>query len=334
MIMRLFLAFGLILLGVTGYFTVIATPPAYQETPDVGEVALLQKSGVIPTGVPAENEEVEHGVFDVPPMDEVMLEAAQASGGMAGMDMGGMDMGGNGGGTMTMSDGSTMPAGDMAQKPDANAAKPADSTMKMADGSTMKMDSGTKAPDANATMPADSTMKMADGSTMKMGDMAKAPDANAGKPADATMKMADGSNMKMGDSAPAPGGLKFSDAGDFDREVTLAMSEWTFSNLKVDVKKGERIRFTVRNDGNILHEFMFMTMPAMTAVNYRAKRADWNLLEHEALFEQSLLLPGSEISFIVEVQQTGNWMFMCMLPYHMQMGMMGQMSTPGMAMKM
>lgn len=129
-------------------------------------------------------------------------------------------------------------------------------------------------------------------------------------------------------------GFLISDDGEYDREITLSMSEWTFSDLTVDVKEGERVKFTVRNDGNVLHEFMFMTMAQMQAINYRAKRADWNLLEHEALFEKALMLPDDEITFVAQVAKSGSWMFMCMVPYHMQMGMMGQVATPGAAMKM
>ena len=129
-------------------------------------------------------------------------------------------------------------------------------------------------------------------------------------------------------------GLMISNDGAFDREISLSMSEWTFSDLEIDAKQGERIKFTLRNDGAVLHEFMFMTMVQMQAVNYRAKRADWSLFEHEALFEKSLLMPGQEITFVAEITKPGAWMFMCMLPYHMQMGMMGQMATPGAAMEM
>ncbi len=129
-------------------------------------------------------------------------------------------------------------------------------------------------------------------------------------------------------------GLAIAEEGPFDREINLTMTEWGFSEMNIEVKKGERIRFNITNDGQIPHEFMFMTMPAMTAVGYRAQRADWNLLEHEALYEKSLVLPGGKFSFVAEIEQDGAWMFMCMLPYHMQMGMMGQMATPGMAMDM
>ena len=67
-------------------------------------------------------------------------------------------------------------------------------------------------------------------------------------------------------------------------------------------------------------------------VDYRINRADWNLLEHEALYEKALVLPGGEFSFVLTVTQPGSWMFMCMLPYHMEMGMMGEMATKGMFM--
>jgi uncharacterized cupredoxin-like copper-binding protein len=290
MIMRLFLLFGLVLLGGTAYFIVIETPPTVQVPPAVGEYARLREEGIIPEGILSENEEVEHDVFGVPPEDEEMIAAATEN-----MDMGGMDMG----------DGATMNM-DMGD----------DAQMDMAEGTTMDMD-----------MDGDGTMDMAE----------------ADMPADGAMDMGDDGQMEMSEAdeeeadrlmAGQMAGLIITDDGEFDREITLSMSEWTFSDLEIDAQAGERIQFTVRNDGEILHEFMFMGMAQMQGVEYRARRADWNLLEHEALFEQSLLLPGDEITFVAEVVRPGVWMFMCMLPYHMQMGMMGQVATEGMAMDM
>ncbi len=168
----------------------------------------------------------------------------------------------------------------------------------------------------------------ADGSGMDM-----ASDEGSG------MDMASDGGEMTGEEAEAAmaqkmAGLLISDGGAYDREINLSMSEWTFSDLNIEVKEGERIKFTLRNDGNVLHEFMFMTMAQMQAINYRAKRADWSLFEHEALYEKSLLLPEDEITFVAQIAKSGSWMFMCMLPYHMQMGMMGQIATPGAAMKM
>ena len=290
MTIRLFFTLGIVLLGTTAYFIVVQQEPSYQEAPFRSSISQLQEEGVLPVGPFEENEEIEHDVFGVPEMDEMMLEQAMGEMDMAdGMDMGGMDMSSSSGETMTMADGSTMPMADM------------------------------------APAAGDGMMTMADGTMMPMADMAQAGEGT-------TMPMA---GMAMAASCEGESGLGFcgEDAA-FDREVTLVMSEWTFSDLNLDVQAGERIRFTVRNDGTVLHEFMFMAMAQMQAINYRARRADWNLLEHEALFEQSLILPGESISFVAEVQSTGSWMFMCMIPYHMQMGMMGQMATAGAAMDM
>ncbi len=262
MILRFFLVFGLTLIGVTGYFTIVQAPPSVQQPPGMAEVSRWQEENILPGGELAENDEVEHGIFEVPPMDEVMLDAArEAMGEMPGMDMGG----------------GSMPGMDMS----------GDGGMDMAGES--------------GTMDMSGNMDMA----------------------------------QMAVECEGEGGLSFCpDGARAVREISLSMREWEFDQAAIDVKPGERIRFTVKNDGQVLHEFMFMTMPLMQAVAYRAERADWSLLEHEALFEKSLLLPGQEMSFVVEVQQAGSWMFMCMLPYHMQLGMMGQISTPGAAMEM
>ena len=279
MIMRTFLFLGLLLLGGTAYFVVGRTPPTVQAAPFMSNVTMLQEEGLLPVGPLAEDEEVEHDVFEVPPQDEVMLEAAIANMDMSGMDMGNMDM--------AAPDATDM--GDMA------ADTPAEPDMG-------NMDMGTPA-------------------ATDMGDMAVD---------DGEISEEETERLMAGQMA----GLIITDDGPFDREISLSMSEWTFSDLDIEAQPGERIRFTLRNDGETLHEFMFMSMAGMQGVNYRARRADWSLLEHVALYEKSLMLPGEEITFVAEVLRPGGWMFMCMLPYHMQMGMMGQIATPGMAMDM
>jgi len=187
-------------------------------------------------------------------------------------------------------------------------------------GTTMKMEG-----EAEKKMP----MGTESGATMKMTGEAEPEHA---KEEDKGKEVEHAEDEEKGKAAE--GGLTFAAEGEFDREINLTMAEWTFSDMKIDVKNGERIRFNITNGGKIPHEFMFMTMSAMAAVNYRATRADWNLLEHKALYEKSLLLPGGKVSFVAEIKENGAWMFMCMIPFHMQMGMMGQMATPGMAMDM
>jgi len=327
MILRYFLLFGIVLLGATGWFIVGAQPPAVQIPPAIGEVTRLQEKGLLPTGELFENEEVEHDIFGVPEEDEEMLEAAmEAMGDMPGMDMGtdgeAMNMGTDEG-TMDMAtDEGTM---DMATDEGTMDMATDDGAMDMAtDDGAMDMATDEGAMDMATD---EGTMDMAtDEGAMDMGTDEGAMDA----PHDGEM------NEEEEEAAMAQrmAGLMISNDGAFDREISLSMSEWTFSDLEIDAKQGERIKFTLRNDGAVLHEFMFMTMVQMQAVSYRAKRADWSLFEHEALFEKSLLMPGQEITFVAEITKPGAWMFMCMLPYHMQMGMMGQMATPGAAMEM
>ena len=343
MVMRFFLVTGLILLGGTAYFVVGQQPPTYQATPMTGEVTILQAEGVLPSGDIAENEEVEHSVFRVPEEDEAQLAAA-----MANMDMN-MDM------DMDMNDGESMNM-EMNMEDGETMNMEADGAMNIAEDDTMNMETdGTMnmAEDGTMNMEADGAMNMAEDDTMNMeteGDTMAMAEEDADHAEDRDAGEEDGDHAADAGADPEHGGedeeeeerlmagrmagLIIRNEGAFDREITLSMSEWTFSDLEIDAKAGERIRFTLRNDGTILHEFMFMSMAAMQAVNYRARRADWNLLEHEALYEKSLLLPGQEITFVAQVTKPGAWMFMCMLPYHMQMGMMGQMATEGMAMEM
>ena len=118
------------------------------------------------------------------------------------------------------------------------------------------------------------------------------------------------------------------------REVHVQMREWGFAPARVEVKPGEVVRLVVRNAGNNPHEFMLMSHAAMAAVNYRLQRADWNLLEHEALYEREIVMPGDAIEVTLRVEQPGAWMFMCMFPYHMQFGMMGTLATEGQGMDM
>ena len=181
------------------------------------------------------------------------------------------------------------------------------------DMSAMKMDG-----DGAMKMPMDG-----DGQTMDMSAMKIDGDGDG----EIHMEEDDDDAGHMGGN-----GIEIAYEGEFDREIKLTMAEWKFSKMMIDVNPGERIKFTVTNGDQLPHEFMFMDMPLMSAVDYRIKRADWNLLEHEALYEKAQVLPGGEFSFVLTVTQPGSWMFMCILPYHMEMGMTGEMATEGMFM--
>ena len=52
------------------------------------------------------------------------------------------------------------------------------------------------------------------------------------------------------------------------RVITVLMNEMDYTPTKIEVKRGEQIRFVIRNLGTESHEFMLAT----TAENLRARR--------------------------------------------------------------
>jgi len=117
-----------------------------------------------------------------------------------------------------------------------------------------------------------------------------------------------------------------------DRSLEIVMREWGYETPNIMVEPGEIIRLVLINAGKLPHEFMLMSGPGMGAVDYRLERADWNLLEHEAGFEVPIILPGDRYEVLIQIRKPGAWMFMCMFPFHMQLGLMGVMMTEGASM--
>jgi uncharacterized cupredoxin-like copper-binding protein len=367
MILKQFAALGVV--AVVGSLYLILPqgvgPTAMQSAPATSSLAAYVKQGLFPEpGSLVENEKLGHEVFEEPEEDEKRIAAARAGmGSMPGMQMGGMKMDGmkmDGG--MKMSDAMKMDGGmkmSDAMKMDGSMkmsdGMKMDGSMKMSDG--MKMDGGMKMSDG---MKMDGSMKMSDGMKMdggmKMSDAMKMDGGMKMRPAEhegMAMKPAEGhgeeekkaahgeEEEKKGHGADAEkegmggDGLRIlPDHAKVDREIKITMREWGYSLGDFEVKQGERIRLTIRNEGQLPHEFMFMPMVSMRAIAYRLERADWNLLEHDAPYERSLVMPGETFQVSIQIEAAGSWMFMCMFPYHMQFGMMGQMATPGMAMKM
>ncbi len=328
---------GLAGVGVTFYLVTAGVGPERQLPPEVSLLEGFREDGFLVENrnLPDDHSAEDAGAFEVPAEDEIYLEAALENMG----DMSGMDMsGGNAGSMEGMDMSTTAEAADAMEGMDmSTTAEAADAMEGMDMSTTAEAADAMEGMDMAGNSEAVLDMDMDGDGVM---DMSSA-DMNAGNmdgmdmaAADAPAEMAD---MQMSPSAGAlmgEGGLLITDEGDFDRTIDLTMTEWGYSDMNIEVQVGERIKFVIANEGEILHEFMFMSGPLMAAANYRLTRADWSMLEHEALFEKPLMLPGGTFEIVVEITEAGSWMFMCMLPYHMQMGMMGQMSTPGMAMAM
>lgn len=330
MIVRLWLVLGTILVGLAWWLTVPLSPPAFQMSA-ASAIDDYRARGLVPEpGRMTMSDAIGHDVFEIPMTDarHAAEEAAVAGQGMPGMVM-------EGGEATTTAD-PAEPAMDMAEADEpatdmSEAPAGGESTepeMDMVEVAEPAMDMSDAATTGAATEPAMDMAEAAEPAT----DMSDA--ATAGESTEPAMDMADegmaGAEMEPGDDHADGFGLMVMDAhaaGMVDRTIEIEMADWSFQPARIMVSPGDRIRFVVRNAGDTPHEFMFMSAAGMAAVSYRLERADWNLVEHETIFERPVVMPGDSFEVVVGIESPGAWVFMCMFPFHMQMGMMGIMTT-------
>ena len=340
MVIRAWLVVGVLLIGVAWYLTVFAPLPSVQATAPSAIDTYRQAGLMPPAGAVKMSTSIGHEVFELPAADAEHLKEAEASqmASIPGMNMGD---GASSGSSMQMQMDDDKPGAQM-QMDDA---KP---------GSSMQMQMDDAKPAEEQAMPGmnmeaakadadhgekDEPMKgMAMDKPAEEQAMPGMNTAGAKPEADHAEEAEAGhgdDEAEAGEGGHAGGGgielVSANSNTSVDRVIEVKMTEWGYSPGTVMVKPGEVVRFVVTNAGTIPHEFMIMTGPAMGAVNYRIQRADWNLTEHEAIFENPLVMPGDTFETVLKIDQPGAWMFMCMFPYHMQMGMMGMMMTEGAA---
>lgn len=309
MVVRFTVFMGILLGTVSWLLLVPFSPTDFQASPGTN-IADSRKAGLVPEpGDMKMSGEIGHEVFEVPDTDAMHPAMATAGdGGMEGMQMGEPE-----------AEHAEEPvAGMQMGEPEAEHAEEPMEGMQMGDQAEQPTES--MAMDDQSGQPMDG-MQMDEQAEQPMEGMAMESEAGHEEEAEEEGH-AGGAGLTVLDAKMARMA---------SRTVEIDMAEWGFSPGNLTVKPGEVIRFAVRNTGNLPHEFMFMPGAAMEAVNYRLERADWNLLEHEAPFEQPVVMPGDSFEVVIRVDQPGTWMFMCMFPYHMQFGMMGMMATEGMA---
>ncbi|PLC52747.1 hypothetical protein CR155_16885 [Pollutimonas nitritireducens] len=131
----------------------------------------------------------------------------------------------------------------------------------------------------------------------------------------------DMSSMNKGDSAVGQPG----DAAKVTRTIELVMDDtMRFSPSQFNVKPGETVRFFMKNNGKIPHEMvigsvaelkehaaMMQKMPGM-------KHAEPNMIT---------VNPGQKGGIVWQFPQTGTVDFACLLPGHMEAGMIGKVKV-------
>ena len=124
-----------------------------------------------------------------------------------------------------------------------------------------------------------------------------------------------------------------------DRVIEVSMDEMTFSPARIEVREGETVKFVVRNDGRIVHEFNLgtketwnshrgemQTMVKMGMMNMRQIKHE--KMEAAGMMHDDpnsvLLEPGQTAEVIWTFSEATQMGFACNVPGHRAAGMVGE----------
>ena len=104
------------------------------------------------------------------------------------------------------------------------------------------------------------------------------------------------------------------------RTIEIAMSEMAYEPSKIEVKRGEQIRFVIRNVGKEDHEFLL----ASTADNLKHAEAMKKnpRMEHDEP-NGVRLAPTKTAEVLWKFTKAGTFEFSCLIPDHREFGMIG-----------
>ena len=112
---------------------------------------------------------------------------------------------------------------------------------------------------------------------------------------------------------------------DVTRTIEVAMSDtMRFSPSDIAVKRGETIRFVLRNDGKIKHEMVLGTVKELK--EHAALMRKFPEMEH-ADPNQVSVEPGKTGDMIWQFNRAGKVDFACLQPGHFEAGMVGKVTV-------
>jgi uncharacterized cupredoxin-like copper-binding protein len=106
------------------------------------------------------------------------------------------------------------------------------------------------------------------------------------------------------------------------RTIRVAMTDsMRFAPAALTVKRGQTIRFVVRNDGAMLHEMVIGTHEALQ--QHAALMKKFPEMEH-ADANMAHVKPGATGDIVWQFTKAGEFEFACLQPGHFEAGMVGK----------
>jgi uncharacterized cupredoxin-like copper-binding protein len=105
------------------------------------------------------------------------------------------------------------------------------------------------------------------------------------------------------------------------RTVQVEMSEMVYTPLRIEVKRGEQIRFAIRNVGKEEHEFLLAT------TEENLKHAEDMKNNPQMAHDDPngvRLAPEKSAEIVWKFTRTGTFEYSCLIPGHRDGGMIGQ----------
>lgn len=109
------------------------------------------------------------------------------------------------------------------------------------------------------------------------------------------------------------------------RTIDISMSDaMRFSPSSLAIKQGETIRFRIRNDGKIPHEFV---LGPRDEIAEHAEMMKKNPEMEHADAHSARVAPGKTGEIIWQFTQPGNFLYACLIPGHWEAGMQGTVTV-------
>ena len=111
--------------------------------------------------------------------------------------------------------------------------------------------------------------------------------------------------------------------------VTRTISEsmidkMRFTRDKIEVKQGDTVRFVLKNDGAIMHEFVIGTKKDLD--EHAALMVKFPTMEHDEPY-MAHVPPGKTAEVVWTFNKPGSFDFACLIAGHYQSGMVGKITV-------